>query len=356
MRKSVTAVVLALGRYAVLPLVAIAAVVFVAWLAALDRYPVFVLATAPVVLPLATCAIALAVGLLVLPVPKYASPAVDAQSAPGLWAIWDEFDRTSPRGSRTLLIDTELNASIGERKRFAGLFRRQLTMTFGLPLLILLDERAVRAIVAHEVAHASLQHTSGGANLFEFMAAAENIFHHADPDTTITGRLAHLLLHRLVEWLQAEYRTLSRQNELAADRDAAEWVGRGEMARALVLVEALSNRVVETIFKPLETEVLGAIRAPAPPLQRIIARLETIRAEPIDGAALAAKPAEPDENATHPPLRARLANLGFADVPSIDMAKTSAADTIMSADAVKQFLARFDGDWTRRVNEHIGIY
>ena len=356
MRKSVTAVVLALGRYAVLPVVAVAAVLLAAWLAALDDHPVLVLAAAPVVLPLATCAVALAIGLLLLPARRHDNPAVDESSAPGLWAIWNAFDRTLPRSRRTLLIDREVNASIAERKRFAGLFRRELTMTFGLPLLILLDERAVRAIVAHEVTHATLQHTSGSANLAEFMAAAENIFDHADPDNTITGRIVYVLLHALLDWLHKEYRVLSRRNELEADRDAAGWVGRDEMARALVLAEALGDRVVETVFKPLEKEVLGAIRAPAPPLQRIITRLASIRAEPIDGAALAAKPAEPDEKSTHPPLRARLANLGFADIPSIDVPKTSAADTVLAADTLTQLVARFDDEWSRRVNEHIGIY
>src|SRR5262249_5000724 len=260
MRKSVTAVVLALGRYAVLPVVAIAAAVLVAWLAALEDHPGLVLATAPVVLPVTTCAVALGVGLLVLPARRRASPPVDEQSAPGVWAMWRAVDRR--RSRRILLIDTELNASIGERKRLLGLFGRELTMTFGLPLLILLDERAVRAIVAHEVAHARLQHTSGSANLAEFMAAAEDVFEHADPDNTVIGRIAYILLRALLEWLHKEYRALSRQNELAADRDAADWVGRDEMARALVLSEVLSNRVVETILKPLDQELLGAIRAP----------------------------------------------------------------------------------------------
>jgi Zn-dependent protease with chaperone function len=214
----------------------------------------------------------------------------------------------------------------------------------------------VRAIIAHEVAHAKLQHTSGAANLSEFIAAAQNIFDHADPETTITGRVADVLLHALLEWLHKEYLILSRQNELSADRQAAERVGSDEMARALVLTEGIGARMKEIVFTPLEQELLGAIRAPAPPLRRILSQLEMIRApDQIKAAARAGMVAEEDANATHPPLRARLANLGFAEIPNIDMAQTSAADSLLSHQAIKDLVARFDGEWSRRATELVGI-
>jgi hypothetical protein len=120
MKRLVTTSILLLGRYAMLPVVAVALAMVVAWLIALDQYPSVALATSPVVLSVAPAAIALAVGLLVLPGHRHAAPAVDEQSAPGLWTMWNEFDRTSPRSSRRLLIDAELNASsmsIGVRVR-----------------------------------------------------------------------------------------------------------------------------------------------------------------------------------------------------------------------------------------------
>src|SRR6266481_2908525 len=145
MRSAILKLILALGRYAVLPAVAVALAVLAAWLIALDHYPRLALAISPVVLPFTTGAVFLA---------------------------------------------------------------------FGLPLLIVLDERAVRAVVAHEVGHAELQHTSGGANLNEFILAALNIFEYADSATTITGRISETLLNALLEWLQKEYLILSRRNEL----------------------------------------------------------------------------------------------------------------------------------------------
>jgi hypothetical protein len=199
MRTTILKLILVLGRYAVLPAVAVALVVFAAWLIALDHYPRLALAISPVVLPVITSAVFLAFGLLLLPGRSKAVRGVEEAAAPGLWAIWKDVDRKFAGVRRTLVIDSNVNASTGEHRQFMGLFGRRFTMTIGLPLLIVLDERAVRAVVAHEVAHAELQHTSGGANLYEFILAALNIFEYADPQTTITGRISATLLNALLE-------------------------------------------------------------------------------------------------------------------------------------------------------------
>jgi Zn-dependent protease with chaperone function len=357
MRHVITQSVLRLGRYAMLPVVAIALALFIAWLEATDHYLKAALAVSPVVLSIVTAALAVALGLLLPMRRKNTAPALDERAAPGLWTIWNEYDRTFPQARRTLLIDTELNASIGEHRGYWGLFHRRITMTVGLPLLMLLDERALRAVIAHEVAHAKLQHTTGGANLHEFIAAAENVFDFADPERTITGRIAYLLLHRLLAWLHKEYHILYRQNELAADRAAAECVGCDDMARALLLVEASDVRVKEIVLAPLEKELLGAIEAPVPPLQRILAQLDTIRApEPMQAAATVSMTSAEDPDASHPHLRERLANLGFSESPEIDTVRTSAADSVLSRAAFMDLLARFDNEWRRRANQQVSIY
>jgi hypothetical protein len=354
MRNAITKLILALGRYAVLPAVVVALAALLVWLIALDHYPWLALATSPIVLPAATGAIVLALGLLLLPGRRNADPAVEEAAAPGLWAMWNELDPTSAGSRRALVIDADMNASIGEQRQFMGLFSRQLTMTIGLPLLIVLDERAVRAVIAH----AALRHTSGAANLNEFLAAAGNIFEYADPETTITGRIADVLLNALLEWLHKEYLILSRQNELAADRQAAECVGFHDAVRALVLVAGMTARIGELVFTPLEKELLGAIRAPVPPLQRIISQLDTIRTpDEIKAAALARMASEKDDvNSTHPSLRQRLANLGFAEIPEFDAAQTSALDALLSSHAIKELVARLDNQWSKNATEQVDIY
>lgn len=354
-RTAVTKLILTLGRYAVLVPVAVALAVFAVWFAAIDAHPAIARVTAVVVVPLATSAVFLAYGLLLLP-PKKAVPGVAETAAPGVWALWRKLD-PRPSARRTLVIDADFNASIRERRRFMGLFGRHMTLTIGLPLLIVLDERAVRAVVAHEVAHAELAHTSGTANLVEFIAAAENIFEYADPDATITGAVALALLSRLLAWLEGERLARSRRNEFEADRRAGEAVGAAEMARSVVLVAGLSRRLDDLVFEPLNKELLGAIRAPRPPLQRIIGDLEQIRMPgPVAAAARAGMTAgEDDADASHPSLRQRLANLGFADLPDIDPVQASAAATLLDAAACADLVAAVDGRWSRWAASQVEI-
>ena len=356
MRRLVLKAILRLGRYAVLPVAAFACAMSVVWLMAIDHYTILALAAAPIVLCAAPAALALALGILLLPSRKDRNPEVDEVAAPGLWAIWKELDRTFTPSGRTLRIDANFNASISEESRYAGLFKRHVTMTVGLPLLIVLDERAVRAVVAHELAHARLQHASGGRNLSDFLVASENVLYYAAPERTITGRLAYVLLHSMLEWLGKEYRALSRENELCAEAGAAEQVGRDEVARALVLVEACGARLTDLVFSPLENEVLGAITVPTPPLQRIVLQLADIRApEQLAAAAVACLAREPEPDPTHPAFGKRLANLGFADIPAISNVQSSAVDRVLSCEAVTMLSAQFDDKWRRRVRELVSI-
>lgn len=356
MRRLVLNTILRLGRYAVLPVIALACAILIAWLMVMDRYTITALVTAPLVFSIVPAAMALAIGLLLLPSPQHRSYEASEETAPGLWAVWKELDRSFVRSRRTLLIDTDFNASISEVSRYAGLFRQHVTMTVGLPLLMVLDERAVRAVIAHEVAHAQLRHTSGGTNLADFIAASENVLFYADPEQTITGRIARFLLHSTIEWLGKEYRVLSRENELGADLGAAEQVGRAEAARALVLVEACGTRLTKLVFAPLEKEMLGAINAPRPPFARIFSQIEDIRAPgPVAAAAIAGLTREHDPDTTHPPFAKRLANLGYTDIPEIDDVRTPAIDQLLSRDAAKDLAKGFDEEWRKRAQAWVSV-
>lgn len=356
MSRFVLKIILRLGRYAVLPVVALACLILAAWLLAMDRYTITALVTAPVVFSIFLGALTLAIGLLLLPSRKHQDFEADEETAPGLWAMWKELDPTFVRSRRTLLINTDFNASIGEVSRYAGLVGQHVTMTVGLPMLIVLDQRAVRAIVAHEVAHAQLRHTSGSINLADFIAAAENVFLYANPEWTITGRVLRVLLHSMLEWLEREYRALSRENELHADLGSAEQVGRAEAVRALVLMEACGRRLTDLVYAPLQKEMLGAINAPPPPFERIFKQLADIRApEPMIAAAVAGLTREHDPDSTHPPFAKRLANLGRTEIPEIDEVRTSAIDQLLSRDAAKDIPARFDAEWRKKAQAWVAV-
>jgi hypothetical protein len=81
MRRVVLKAILRLGRYVVLPVVALGGAMVMAWLLAIDRYTMTALVTAPIVFSAASAAIALGLGLLLLPSRRDRHPSVDEGSA-----------------------------------------------------------------------------------------------------------------------------------------------------------------------------------------------------------------------------------------------------------------------------------
>jgi Zn-dependent protease with chaperone function len=353
MRTAILKPILLLGRYAMMPVIAIGVAVFITWLIVLDAHPIAALIALPIVLPTAIAAIVIGIGLLLPMRNRVDGITLDEHAAPTLWAMWNELDRVSSPASRVLMVDHDLNASIGEQRRYLGLARRKLIMTMGMILLIVMDEQAVRAVVAHEVAHGKLQHTTGGANLHEFIRAAANLFTYFDPANTVFGGIADILLRLLLKRVNEAYRLLSRQNEFEADRDAAAQVGAIEMARALLLLEISSARVKELVFDPLKQELLGAVRVPTPPLQRILNARDAICAPgEVDAAALA----KDGDDWDHPPLGERLANLGFATPPQVDAVQTSAAATLIAETALDDLVKTLDDKWRKAVWHAVEIH
>ena len=102
--------------------------------------------------------------------------------------------------------------------------------------------------------------------------------------------------------------------------------------------------------------MLGAIKAPTPPLQRIFNQLEDIRSpEPLTAAAVAGLSREPDPDSTHPSFGKRLAHLGFTDIPAIDRVQTSALDQVLSREAAKELPARLNDEWRKKAGEWLGV-
>lgn len=66
---------------------ALACVVFIVWLMALDRHTILTVTTAPIVLSVTPFAVALALEIVLLPSRRNRNPEVDEVTASGLWAI-----------------------------------------------------------------------------------------------------------------------------------------------------------------------------------------------------------------------------------------------------------------------------
>ena len=141
------------GRFAVLLFALPAFGIFLAWLLLLDSYPAAVLVAGIVVIPMTTMGIALLIGTLFAGFRRAKVDGVPKESALGLWTLWETVAGKKRADRTTIILSSNLNASVSEERLLFGLLGRRLFLTLGIPLLAVTDEKALAAILAHEDAH-----------------------------------------------------------------------------------------------------------------------------------------------------------------------------------------------------------
>lgn len=345
-----------LGRFTNLVLFAAAFLMLALWLQLLDFSPLVFLVLAPVAIVVFCASFALLAGMLFVPAPHDADRELNRADAPALWRIWDEYDPDTD-GHRSLRIDEQLNASISERKKWFGLFGHQTTMTLGLELLILADERLLRTVIAHEVGHARFSHTTGATNLAEFLQTFETLFEFADPETTVVGRVADWGVGVWLERAHGEQMRLSRQNELEADTVAAELCGHAAAADSEVFMATVTRAVRDEIYTPLQTELVSAIRAPVPPHMRVQENRQSLVSRATQEEHLPGAWQETVEaDASHPSFRERFENISPESTPRAFEVGPSAAEILLPPDLFASLMQQATDTWTSRIEEVVGIY
>ncbi|RUV08613.1 M48 family metallopeptidase, partial [Mesorhizobium sp. M5C.F.Ca.IN.020.32.2.1] len=153
------------GRFAVLLFVLPLFCPVLLWLLLLDRHPLAAIAGGVIAVPAAMLAFVLLIGALFAGFRPSRVEGITRDSAPKLWAVWESVAGKHRASQTTIVLSSDLNASIGEERPFLGLLGRRAILTVGIPLLAVTDEKAFSAILAHENAHLKNRDTNGGLNL-----------------------------------------------------------------------------------------------------------------------------------------------------------------------------------------------
>jgi len=341
-----------MGRYAVLPLAALILVACMIWLdLTLSTSSWLLLALTPFVAAAFSATAALTIGVLLASVKPNTFGSLDRERAPGLWQLWDKFQNA---GGRVLAVDDDFNASIQEHRRFAGLFGRRVMMKIGLPVLLLLDDDAVAAIVAHEVGHARHMHISGTYKLVDFDAALDRFFDYVDPHNTATGAIAMHAFGWLKRWLDNQIIIDRRCAEFEADAVSAEMTSPRLAARTLLLVEVYGHKLT-ALYRAYDEELLRAVAPPKSPILRI----RDLSAQPSDwiefwtlAGEIHAKEADPKSD--HPAMRDRLRALGFDDVMQLHPQIFGSRGSFLPPETVERLIADIDARWNRGAAEQLG--
>ena len=271
---------------------------------------------------------------------------VTPAEAPALYAMVEELRRRvrAPRVER-IVVGTAVNATAMQIHRIL-LFWPRNVLRLGFPLLVALSPDHLRAVVAHELGHFSRAHGRFAAWVYSTRMAWVRLVH------TLHSR-GHAPIW--VYWLNRFYlprldaiaRTVSRRQELTADRFAAEAAGARAAGEALLLIDLLS-RYHDEVFWPRLEERLEREPESVRPYATIAAELHrwTPReAGWIDEALHRTAEAED----THPRLAQRLEALGVS--AGLPAAPDRSAGELYLGPALATLIDRLDEDWARRHGE-----
>ncbi|RUT99476.1 hypothetical protein EOD23_25030 [Mesorhizobium sp. USDA-HM6] len=342
------------GRFAVLLFALPLFVPLVVWLYFLDKHPLVVIAGGTVAIPTAMLAFVLLIGMIFAGFRPSKVEGISRGAAPRLWQIWEGLAGTHRAARTTIVLASDLNASIGEERPFLGLFGRWSILTIGIPLLAVTDEAALAAILAHEDAHLRNRDTNGSLNLAELEKCFDLIFDYAAPGKTVSGSLFYWMLSPLSKTLEREEIRLSRHAEIEADRHAARTGDSYNTARALLLAGAAGVLFEDRVYDPLRRELLGSMAPPEPPLVRTLkAALGLSNPDTLREYVQKAWDAPDDVTSDHPPWPERLAALGYSSPPTIEPVKHAALLTLLRGETVAERVHHFDDAWTSRVADHL---
>lgn len=231
--------------------------------------------------------------------------------APALFKMIDKVrQRTGGPAFDEVLIDGDLNAAVVQRPRLGllGWYRNHLVL--GLPLLMLLDQRQLASVIAHEYGHLSGAHGKLGGWVYRtrrsWMRLVE-LRSDARGGNSIADVALGLFLSVYFPRFNARAFVLGRQQEYEADRAAQQVAGADASAQALIAM-GLGSRYLHEVFWPdvfARARSGGELReAPYREMRRLLGKVAS-RPEAAGWLREDWKRL-PDLDDTHPSLRQRL--------------------------------------------------
>ena len=169
-----------------------------------------------------------------------------------------------------ILVDWDFNASAISRPAFGIVGPSAHYVRFGMPLLASLSEEQLRAVLAHELAHLSKNHSGFGTRIGRVSRVWEALLIRLQSNR-INGAAFRLIFVWYIERLSALMIVLMRNNEYEADRIAAETVGKKEVAQGLMRIGLRGSLVVDEHWRELSRSAL----VDEIPVDRAVSRLLT---------------------------------------------------------------------------------
>ncbi|MFJ1752093.1 M48 family metalloprotease [Kitasatospora sp. NPDC088134] len=272
---------------------------------------------------------------------------------PGLWARVDRIaEATGVRGPAEIRLVSDVNAYVSEDTRLLGLVRGPRHLAIGAPLLLGLTEAELDSVLAHEFGHYANNDVRLGAvtvaGRTALLHSIATLHHRADrhradkaaeiaqdnayrqargrkarEEDPGNGGIERFLAKAFTQYAKLYFRvteSVSRREEFAADRHAAEVAGRDATAAALRRIPVLGaaqgfylNRYATMGWSagllPLRGQFYGG-------LAHLLA--DPQRREELTAMGLDLPDEQPDPYDSHPPIRQRVAAIeALPDTPGL---------------------------------------
>jgi len=192
--------------------------------------------------------------VLLIRLPPPEGREVSRSEVPALYGMIDELGaRLHSAPFHHVLIAAPCNAAVVQVPRLGVLGWSRNYLLLGLPLLEVLSQEDLRAVLAHEFAHLSREHGRFGRWIYRLRRSWERVFEKlAQPRVRGEASLRPLIA-KFVEWFWPRFNAhafvLSRHNEYEADALAAGLAGAENLASSLFRI-ALYDRQLEEQFWP----------------------------------------------------------------------------------------------------------
>ena len=171
---------------------------------------------------------------------------------PELWSELDALQQTlkTPPIHRVVIVP-EMNAAIAQTPRFGIIGPYKNTLVLGLELLISLSPDQAKAVLAHEFAHLSGNHSKFSAWIYRVRLTwlrIEQAFEHS-------SAWGIGLIQKIVQWYTPLFSgysfVLARDNEYEADAVSGKLTSNHTAASALVALNIYGDLTAEHFWKPL---------------------------------------------------------------------------------------------------------
>ena len=241
-----------------------------------------------------------------------------------------------------IVIDPDLNAAAASVPRLLGLAGNRHYLVLGLPLMRLLDQQQLAAVIAHEFGHFNGGHGRFSGWIYRVRVSWYRLLESFAAQGTAGAGVFTRFFAWYAPYFNAYSFVLARSNEYEADAVSARIAGAESAAHALVKVNVAAERL-HSEFWPGVGRLNATQETPPPALYADMARtLAAVRDD--DAEALARFMArKPDLDDTHPVLAQRLAAMRVQPALPVPM-QHSAADALLGPLA-EQLQSQFDQQW-----------